>query len=76
MFPHLLRHSYAVALLLGKADIRYVQELLGHADLDTTKLYLCLLPEHLRADYERAMPELLESSPLPGPPHGDLASHG
>jgi site-specific recombinase XerD len=59
VFPHLLRHSYAVALLLGKADIRYVQELLGHADLDTTKLYLRLLPEHLRADYERAMPELL-----------------
>ncbi len=59
IFPHLLRHSCAVHLLLGGADIRHVQELLGHADLDTTRIYLRLLPEELRADYEAAMPELL-----------------
>lgn len=58
-FPHLLRHSFAVHLLLGKADIRHVQELLGHADLDTTRIYLRLLPEELRTDYEWAMPELM-----------------
>lgn len=59
IFPHLFRHSFAVHLLLGGADIRHVQELLGHADLDTTRIYLRLLPEELRADYERAMPALL-----------------
>lgn len=59
VFPHLLRHSFAVHMLLGGADIRYVQEALGHVDLDTTKLYLRLLPEELRADYEAAMPELM-----------------
>lgn len=60
VFPHLLRHSFAVHLLLGGADIRHVQEQLGHADLATTRIYLRLLPEELRADYERAMPELME----------------
>jgi len=59
VFPHLFRHSFAVHLLLGGADIRHVQELLGHADLDTTRIYLRLLPEELRADYEAAMPELM-----------------
>lgn len=59
MFPHLLRHTFAVHMLLGGADIRYVQEMLGHASLDMTRLYLRLLPEELRADYEAAMPELL-----------------
>lgn len=59
VFPHLLRHSFAVHLLLGGADIRHVQALLGHASIDVTKVYLRLLPEQLRAAYEAAMPELL-----------------
>ena len=63
IFPHLLRHSFAVHLLLGGTDIRMVQELLGHDDLDTTLGYLRLLPEELRADYERAMPELMGEHP-------------
>jgi site-specific recombinase XerD len=57
--PHLLRHSIAVHLLRGGADIRHVQDFLGHADLDTTKTYLRQVPGHLKADYEKAMPELV-----------------
>jgi site-specific recombinase XerD len=56
--PHLLRHSISVHLLRGGADIRLVQEVLGHADLDTTKIYLRLVPGQLREDYDAAMPEL------------------
>ena len=57
--PHLFRHSIAVHLLRGGADIRHVQEFLGHADLDTTKIYLRLVPGDLREDYDEAMPELV-----------------
>lgn len=48
-----------IACSAPRQAIRHVQELLGHADLDTTRIYLRLLPEKLRADYEAAMPELL-----------------
>jgi len=58
--PHLLRHSIAVHLLRGGADIRHIQAFLGHADLDTTRIYLRLVPGHLREDYDRAMPELAD----------------
>ena len=56
--PHLFRHSIAVHLLRGGADIRYAQQFLGHANIDTTMVYLRLVPGHLREDYDRAMPEL------------------
>jgi site-specific recombinase XerD len=56
--PHLLRHSIAVHLLRGGADIRHVQEFLGHADIETTRLYLRMWPGHLREDYDAAMPVL------------------
>lgn len=58
LHPHLLRHSIAVHLLRGGADIRHVQEFLGHACLETTKIYLRLVPGHLREDYDQAMPEI------------------
>ena len=57
--PHLLRHSIAVHLLRRGADIRHIQQFLGHADLETTKIYLRLVPGHLREDYDKAMPVLL-----------------
>jgi site-specific recombinase XerC len=44
------------------SDIRHVQDFLGHADLDTTKTYLRLVPGHLKEDYEKAMPELVASA--------------
>lgn len=58
IYPHLLRHSIAVHLLRGGADIRHVQEFLGYAQLDTTKIYLRLVPGRLKEDYDRAMPEI------------------
>jgi site-specific recombinase XerD len=54
--PHLLRHSFAVHLLRGGVDVRIIQELLGHAQLDTTKVYLRLVPGDLREAYDKAMP--------------------
>ena len=56
LHPHLLRHSVAVHLLRGGADVRYIQQFLGHASLDTTKIYLRLVPGQLREDYDAAMP--------------------
>ena len=56
--PHLLRHSIAVHLLRAGADVRYIQEFLGHANLNTTKIYLRLVPERLKQDYDKAMPEI------------------
>ena len=56
--PHLLRHSIAVHLLRAGADVRYIQEFLGHTNLNTTKIYLRLVPERLKHDYDKAMPEI------------------
>ena len=58
LHAHLFRHSIAVHLLRGGADVRYIQEFLGHGDLDTTKIYLRLVPGHLREDYDKAMPDI------------------
>jgi site-specific recombinase XerD len=55
---HLFRHSIAVHLLRGGADVRHVQAFLGHASLDTTKIYLRMVPGRLKEEYEKAMPEI------------------
>ena len=54
--PHVLRHSFATAMLTAGADLMAVKELMGHASLDSTEVYTHITPQEILSNYKQAHP--------------------